>query len=130
MRLSRRTLLGVAVTGGSLAVIGTMPLGVSPAVAATQEALILVDPTISAEEIQETRKALGVSGPTVRVEGPEALAEAAQWLAAAPGRRVAGLLADSDGILFQQMVPRGSALWLSSTHHTPPAALMSFVVAG
>ncbi|MDO8608100.1 MAG: hypothetical protein Q7R40_16310 [Phaeospirillum sp.] len=126
MRLSRRALIGAALGGGSLAALGA----VTPAWATPSgdgaSSLLLVDPSVTAE----TRRALGKGAASLTVKGPETLAEAALWLAAKPGRRVMGLVADGDGILFQQMVPRGSARWLSLTHHASPVALMSFVVAG
>ncbi len=129
MRLSRRALLGAALSGGSLAALGAMPAWAKPH-AAGSSSLLLVDPSATARAVQDARKALGVSGPVLTVAGPESLTTAADWLAAMPGRRVAGLVAHGDGILFQQMVPRGSARWLPATRHVSPVALMSFVVIG
>lgn len=128
MRLSRRALLGAALSSGSLVALGAipswaMPLGTDPS------SLLLVDSKATPRQIQETRERLGVSGPILTVTGPETLAEAARWLAT-PGHRVAGLVAHGDGILFQQMVPRGNARWLAATHPALPTALMSFVVTG
>jgi len=129
MRLSRRALLGAALSGGSLAVLGAVP-GWAKSLGAGTSSLLLVDGSVPAGLIRETRRELGMSGPTLTVAGPATLTEAADWLAAAPGRRVAGLLGHGDGILFQQMVPRGDALWLSAPHRGSPVALMSFVAIG
>ncbi|TAN79150.1 MAG: hypothetical protein EPN20_00555 [Magnetospirillum sp.] len=126
MRLSRRALLGAALSGGGLAALGAVPAWALP----SGTSLLLVDPSVTARAARDVRKALGIAGPTLTVTGPEILADAAGWLAAAPGRRVVGLVTDGDGILFQQMVPRGSARWRPAAHHGSPAALMSFVVEG
>lgn len=116
MRLSRRAVLGAALGGGTLAALRGLPAAAmtAPVSGAT---LVLADPSVSPAFAEAVRN---WTGGTVRtVAGPQTLADAARWLAAAPGRRVVGLVEDSDGVLFQQMVPRGRTTWLSAIHHAP-----------
>jgi hypothetical protein len=126
MRLSRRAVLGAALGGGSLAMLRAMPTWAGSTAAPT---LLLVDPGLPPDLVSATRRKLGGNARLVVVTGPESLAGAAAWLAEAQGRRVVGEVADGDGILFEQMVPRGRAVWLSHTHHAGEART-SFVVAG
>ncbi|WP_096704291.1 hypothetical protein [Magnetospirillum sp. 15-1] len=116
MRLSRRAVLGAALGGGTLAALRGLPAAAmtAPVSGAT---LVLADPSVSPAFAEAVRNWTGGSVRTVA--GPQTLADAARWLAAAPGRRVVGLVDDADGVLFQQMVPRGRATWLSAIHHAP-----------
>jgi hypothetical protein len=104
MTISRRHLLGAAAAGAL-----TAALPFSPADAKTSggvEILTLADPALRAT-FQDA----------LIVQGHAQLRQAADWLAAAPNRALAGLLSDADGVLLLQLVERGSARWLWSDHH-------------
>lgn len=120
MRLSRRAVLGAALGGGALGALHGLPAAAFPAASSPGPTLILADPSVNPAFAEAVRAWTG--GSVRAVTGPESLADAARWLAAAPGRRVIGLVDDADGVLFQQMVPRGRATWLSATHHPPRSA--------
>ncbi|CAA7625573.1 exported hypothetical protein [Candidatus Terasakiella magnetica] len=119
MRLSRRTLLGAALTGGSaVAVAGALPALAKP-VELASETLVLVDPSVSSA-FSEGLGRVWVGQVAIRpVTGSETLGQAAAWLAAGPGRQVVGLVGDADGVIFQQRIERGSVRWMSSAHHAP-----------
>lgn len=121
MRISRRRMLkgavlGGALGGGALAALGGLPAAAFPA-PRPGATLILAHP--SAGPGFAGAVAAWTGGTVRTVTGPETLAEAAAWLAAAPGRRVVGLVDAADGVLFQQMAPRGRVAWLAETHHLP-----------
>lgn len=120
MRLSRRAVLGGTLGGGTLAALSGLPAAAFPA-ARPGATLILAHP--SAGPGFAGAVAAWTGGTVRTVTGPETLAEAANWLAAAPGRRVVGLVDAAHGVLFQQMAPRGRVAWLSEAHHLPTAHL-------
>lgn len=122
MRLSRRAMLrgAGALGGGALAALGGLPAAAFPAVR-PGATLILAHP--SAGPGFAGAVAAWTGGTVRTVAGPETLAEAAGWLAAAPGRRVVGLVDAAHGVLFQQMAPRGRVAWLSESHHLPAGHL-------
>jgi hypothetical protein len=109
-------MLGGALGGGALAALGGLPAAAFPA-ARPGATLILAHP--SAGPGFAGAVAAWTGGTVRTVAGPETLAEAAGWLAAAPGRRVVGLVDAAHGVLFQQMAPRGRVAWLSESHHLP-----------
>jgi hypothetical protein len=122
MRLSRRAVLGAVLGGSTLAALRGLPAAAmtAPVSGAT---LVLADPSVRSGFAEAVRNWTGGSLRTVT--GSQTLSDAARWLAAAPGRRVIGLVDAADGVLFQQMVPRGRATWLSAIHHAPSPATRS-----
>jgi hypothetical protein len=127
MMISRRAVLGAALTGGAIAAAGTLPAWATDAdgmAAAPVEApRLLVDSAMPAAFAEAATAALTASGlgggGTVVIDGDgtAALAASAAWLAARPGRRLVGLVKDADGILFHQFARTDRTHWLSIGHH-------------
>jgi hypothetical protein len=122
MIMSRRRLLGAALTGASLAAVG-LPVGRATAGTGSlaEAPRLLVDPAAPQGFVDGARvalKTLGLGGIAV-VERPSdsTLADHVAWLTARPGRRAIGLIGDSEAFLMQQMAPAGRVRWLSLAQH-------------
>ena len=114
MMVTRRTLLASALGGGALAALRAVP-AMAAAMPRPVQTLILADPGIDRSFARAV--AARTAGQVHVVAGPRTLADAARWLAAAPDRQVVGLVSAADGVLFQQMAPRGRLSWRAETHH-------------
>lgn len=123
MTVSRRTLLGAALSGGAVAAVGlpaahAATIGPNPPLEAPR---LLVDPRAPRGFLDGAciaLRALGLGGIAV-VEPPSdaALTESIAWLTARRGRRIIAMVGDSQAILMQQMAPAGRVRWLSLAQH-------------
>jgi hypothetical protein len=127
MRLSRRTLIGAALTGGSIAAIG-LPVawtgaGGRSAQPPSEAPRLLIDadaPRDFVDSTQATLQAIGfgeTDSRTVDHADAATLVETLAWLTARDGRRVIGLLRNAEATLVQQLARNGSIRWLSLAQH-------------
>ena len=121
MIISRRTLIGVALTGGAAAALGVGAAWAAPVGAAgplTEAPRLLVDAAIPAAFVDGARSSLANFGLGLDVhQAQDALVDTIAWLGAGKGRSVIGLTATAEAILVQQMVRDGRTRWLSLAHH-------------
>ena len=121
MIISRRTLIGVALTGSAAAALGVGTAWAAPAFSAsavTEAPRLLVDAATPAAFVDGARSSLarfGLGMDTYPAEG--ALVDSVAWMGAGNGRSIIGLTATAEAVLVQQMVRDGRTRWMSLAHH-------------
>jgi len=112
---------------GAVVATGAIPAvaeDLGAALAVPPDSLLLhVDSSAPAAFIEGAKRTLAAAGfansRTVVTDGSriDLVAESAVWLAARPGRRLIGMVRDSDAVVLQQLARDGGLRWLSIGHH-------------